>query len=444
MRSRSPLLHLLSIALCGAVSGNVHAQAPPEGSPPPSSGQTSSPSAFNPALSVVVDTLYANDSHAGGASDLIARVDESRAASAGANDPLSRGFNLREAELALSGAIDPYFDAWAILAVGPDGAAVEEAYIQTRRLPAGLTLKLGKFKSDLGYLNKQHPHQWDFTDQALPHALLLGGDLNETGLQLTWLPALPFYVLVGSEALQGTNEAIAAYAGSTPDQPLFKDHAGPRLVTGFIKVAPDLGASHALQIGISGAQAFVHQQTWQREDGDRPTDRQTPPPPADPQATPAWPMAESLEGKSRILGADLVYKYDSPRPYGRGDLTLQAEYLYRLKDLDVVGGVGGQRRFKQDGIYAQGRYGFASRWTAALRFDVFGLTNRLDQDAGLGESWGSSRRLTLALTFDPTEFSRLRLQAGRSDLEVEGARLRFNQIQLQCQVSLGAHGAHRF
>jgi hypothetical protein len=438
MSRRSFPLYLFVV---GALAAATTSRAAGDG---PGEGQTSSPSAFNPALSVIVDTVYANDNHAGEAFDLLGRVDESRTPAAGVVDPLSRGLNLREAELALSGAIDPYFDAWAILAVGPDGAAVEEAYVQTRRLPAGLTLKLGKLKSDLGYINKQHPHQWDFVDQALPYELLLDGGLNETGVQLTWLPALRFYALIGVEALQGTNQALASYLGPTAEQPLLKNQAGPRLLAGFVKIAPNLGASHALQIGISGAQAFVHQQTWQREDGDHPYDLQTPPPPAEPEATPRWPVTESLEGKSWLAEADIVYKYDSPRPYGKGDLTLQAEYLYRLKDLDVVGGVAGRRRFKQDGFYAQGRYGFASRWTAAMRFDVFGLTNRLDAGAEPGERWDSSSRLTLALTFDPTEFSRLRLQTERSELSVDSARVRFNQIQLQCQVSLGAHGAHRF
>ncbi len=435
MRTWTLFLSLATAAFLGAAP-STRAQEPPA-----SGGQTSSPSAFNPALSVIVDTVYANDNHAGAASALLDRVDASRSAAAAPGDSLAPGFNLREAEVALSGAIDPYFDAWAVIAVGPDGAAVEEAFVQTRRLPAGFTLKLGRFKSDIGYLNKQHSHQWDFTDQDLPHALLLGGGLNETGAQLTWLPTLPFYTLVGAEALQGTNEGLASYLGPVAEQPRFKSQAGPRLFTGFVKIAPDLGASHALQLGLSGARALVHQQTW-TGDQQRPllppaTDLGTPSP------DPPVPASESLAGKSSLLGADFVYKYDSPRPYGQGDLTLQAEYLYRLKDLRDVD-TASARRFKQDGFYAQARYGIVARWSAALRLDVFGLTNRLEASDGQGQRWDSSRRLTLALTFDPTEFSRLRVQAGRSDLVVDGARVRFNQVQVQCQVSLGAHGAHRF
>ncbi len=90
------------------------------------------------------------------------------------------------------------------MAVGEDGVELEEVYGQTRRLLPGMTLRFGKFLSGFGYANRQHPHQWDFVDQALPYALLTAGGLNDTGVRLTWLPKLPFYAQLGVEALQGS------------------------------------------------------------------------------------------------------------------------------------------------------------------------------------------------------------------------------------------------
>ena len=82
----------------------------------------------------------------------------------------SNGFNFREAEIAFSATVDPYFDASLYLAIDGDGNVdLEEGYFQTRNLPYGLKVKGGKFLSDFGYINKQHPHQWDFVDQNLAY-----------------------------------------------------------------------------------------------------------------------------------------------------------------------------------------------------------------------------------------------------------------------------------
>ena len=394
-----------------------------------SSNQVTSGSGFNPAISVIPDVLYYSDSASGDGLALLGRVDGFGSVHDHAEDhaghshglDLERGFNLREVEVAFSGAVDPYFDVWAILAVGPDGAEIEETFVQTRRLPGGLKLKLGKFYSDVGYLNKQHPHQWDFVDTALPYQLGLGGSLNETGLQLTWLPKMPFYALFGVEALQGANEAVSSFVGPTEEQPLYEDRAGPRLLTGFLKVAPDLGFNHALQVGAFGVRSLLHQQEWE---------------------------VSHLEGKTWLLGTDLVYKYDAPHLHGKGDLQAQAEYLYRVKDLaslaDPEAAPPARHRFVQDGLYAQVRYGFAPRFTAAVRFDVAGLVNRLERSGGESESWESSQRWSAAIAFNPTEFSRIRVQGERCSLVVGGERKSFNQVFVQVQVSLGVHGAHRF
>ena len=115
--------------------------------------------------------------------------------------------------------MDPYFDVWAILAVGDGEIEAEEVYVQTRKFLPGLQLRVGKFYSGVGYINRQHPHQWDFVDQALPYELLLGGSINEVGVQVTWLPYLPFYTLLGFEALQGENERCLRSSSARGEHP---------------------------------------------------------------------------------------------------------------------------------------------------------------------------------------------------------------------------------
>jgi hypothetical protein len=157
---------------------------------------------------------------------------------------------------------------------------------------------------------------------------------------------------------------------------------------------------------------------------------------------------EAFQGDARVLGLDFVWRYDSPRQYGRGDITLQAEYLRRVKDLSLVGRgeepAGGESRIStQDGFYAQAVYGFAPRFTVGLRYDSAGLTNRVEA-GGETEELDSSRRVSADLTFNPTEFSRLRVQYTRGDVATSGGREKYNQVYVQFQMSLGVHGAHRF
>jgi plasmid maintenance system antidote protein VapI len=387
-----------------------------------------SATAFNPAISIIPDINYYSDNRRGRAFRLTRQADGFAAPggdAAASTDP-SRGFNLREVEAAFAGAIDPYFDVWATFVVQGERIAAEEAYVQTRKFVPGLQLRVGRFLSGIGYINRQHPHQWDFFDQALPYEALLGGGLADTGVQATWLPALPIYTLLGFEALQGDNPRLANVAnGDFPNA--FVERPGPRVLTGFLRVSPNVGYSSALQLGGSFAHSRHHQEALE-QDG---------------------VLDEGFEGAAWLAGADVVWRYESGRAYGRGNATLQAEFLYRRMDLDQVWtngapvGGGAPRMARQDGFYVQGIYGFIERWTAGGRFDVIGLRNRLDGPSGLTEG-GATTRATVNVTFNPTEFSRIRAQYSHSRIRSSGEIERVHQLSLQFQMSLGAHGAHRF
>jgi hypothetical protein len=394
--------------------------------------QVSSGQSFNPAISVIPDIAYYNDDVGGDAFEIVDDIDrfggERVEGDSGGHGhgALERGFNLREMELAFSGAVDPYFDVWATLAVSEDGLEAEEVYVQTRKFLPGVQLRVGKFFSGVGHINKQHPHQWDFVDQALAMQTLFGGTLVDTGLQVTWLPPLPVYTLFGFEALQGTNERLS-YNAADDYADVFEEAPGPRLFTGFLKVSPDLGFAHALQGGVSAGRSRSHQEVVGGVDGT---------------------IEEALEGDTWFLGTDWVWRYDSAGQLGRGDLTVQGEYLYRKKDLAAVRSLGAIAMATpvvsaQDGLYAQAVYGIASRWTLAGRVDVIGLTNRVETGGTVTE-YDRTHRYTAALTFNPTEFSRLRVQYENGRARTDGRSVPFQQVFVQFQMSLGVHGAHRF
>jgi hypothetical protein len=74
---------------------------------------------------------------------------------------------------------------------------------------------------------------------------------------------------------------------------------------------------------------------------------------------------------------------------------------------------------------------------------VLGLTNKVS--GGRSESFGSSDRWTLDVTWSLSEFSQLRAQYAYNDILVtEDERERFNAFYMQFLMSLGSHGAHKF
>ena len=432
-------------------------------------GALSSGSAFNPQIAVILDGNYYHDGIGGAGSALVgAAYQPSQLAphthteeAVGAHEAHSHGaaengFNFREAELSFTATVDPYFDAALFLAIDGEGTVeLEEGWLQTRALPYGLRMKAGKFLSDFGYINKQHPHQWDFVDQNLPYLNLLGAHgLQDTGVQLTWLAPLPFYTLLGAELAQGDQERFGAVADA--DQRallaenagyLGEENEGPRLWTAFAKVAPDLPERHALQLGASYARNNQHQEVQGHTHAAPAADGQEHA--GDAHDHEAIVHYNGLAGYADIWGLDLVYKYDGTGAEGHRDFKFQTEYLRSTKDLSIRSSphpeaLGASRTFTSDGLYAQAVYGFAPKWTAGLRYDIFGMTNQVSGGA-TDQDFGSSDRWTLDITWNLSEFSRLRAQYAKNNTLVEpGERERFDAFYLQFLVSMGSHGAHTF
>jgi hypothetical protein len=420
----------------------------------PLTDQVGAGTAFNPAMSVIIDGAWYTDNVHGEAFEIIEEADgfamgHGHNGDGHGHGELERGFNLREVEFAFSATADPYFDAFVMFVIEGGDFELEEAFVTTRALPAGLQMKFGKFLSDIGYINKQHPHSWFFADRPLVNQLLFGDEgLQETGVQLSWLAPTDQYLRFGVEALQGETAGVANYLGDrapiNATERILEEAAGPRLFTGWAKFAPDLGFDHALQLGTTLGYASTFQNTVEHST-----------------------RYEDHEGTADFWGLDAVYKYTPGGSVGgQGAIQLQGEYYYRKRDIDrrdvyfachpagidcadpaaewQIGDVRNEQSFseKQDGYYVQALYGLAPRWNAGMRFEQVGLTNRTGR--GNGQEWDDSKRYSAVLNFMPTEFSRLRLQYTRGDIAVDGERETFNQVFLQYQVSIGVHGAHAF
>jgi len=414
---------------------------------------------FNPAISVILDGVYGNFSR---------EVESPPGFDDGHNHGHSHGhdhshgveegFQLREAEIAISGPVDPYFDMMVQLGVTESDIEIEEAYITTRALPAGFQIKAGKFLSDVGYINRQHIHDWDFVDQPWLREFMFGDEgLGDTGLQFSWLAPTLNYTRVGFEVLEGNNPGVANNIGEervsltsvevdtddSANRIRFRDYngledkTGPRLFTIFGNYAPDIGYEHAIQFGASAGHATSFQDQEFHSSG----------------------RLETWDGDTWFAGLDVVYKYNGAGVMGHGNITLQGEYLLRTKELNYVErefdstssfgapSVDRDLRFKQDALYVQGVYGFAPRWNTGLRLDAIGMTNQTF-DGGGPDDASTSFRYTGQVSYAPTEFSRIRAQIAYNDLheahDHDGHGHNAWQLMLQYNISLGEHGAHSF
>jgi hypothetical protein len=318
------------------------------------------------------------------------------------------GFNLRAAELFLFAPVDPYFNLYANLPVTEDGIELEEAYAVTTFLPAGLQAKGGKFKSNFSRLDAQHPHVWDFFDIALPYRAFLGDEAlgGEKGVQLTWLPALPVYVQFGAEALQGENDLMFG-----------KDAAnGPHAFSFFAKSSFEPTEDSTLYFGPSALFGKTKSSSIVSD--------------------------AEVDGFSALFGMEAVWKW---KPTSRQGLTLQGEYLFLLQNGDLTDAATASvdpLRRRQDGFYVQGIYQL-DRWRFGARYDMlepFADTFKLaDVQQDLGSTpW----RVTGAVEFNPSEFTRIRLQYSHDRSGRDGRSN--DQGILQFIFGIGAHAAHTF
>jgi uncharacterized coiled-coil protein SlyX len=322
----------------------------------------------------------------------------------------TKGFNLDSVELGFYAPVDPYFNLYATIPITENGIEVEEAYFVTTSLPYGFQIKGGKFKSGFGRINGQHSHVWDFQDLPLPYrAFIAGESIEEIGGQINYLPPLPFYTLLGVEVLQGNNEMLFG-----PDA-----RSGPHAFTAFAKASFDISDNSTLLIGQSVISGSTLTNTIAND--------------------------TEFKGISTLYDTEVTYKW---RPSRNQSLTLQSEYLYRYQNGDLtdnsvpeVTTVSSLKR-PQDGLYVQGIYQM-NRWRVGARYDILGIFKDDYILSGTNQDFGPRPwRASGMLEFNPTEFSRIRLQYNYDKSARNGVA---NQEWfLQFIMGIGAHGAHPF
>lgn len=360
---------------------------------------------------------------------------------------IPRGFSIGETELAVSGAVDNLFraDARFVLEQTGNTTAVrtEEVFAETLGLPWGTKIKAGKYWSSVGYLNDKHPHEWDFVDLPLVYQSVFGGQLNETGAQLSWIaPTDNLLFKLGGEIAQGSTAYGQNFNGNY-------NQNKPRLGTVFAKTGGDVGESHSWQGGVS----FVRSTTGSGSAANQATYTLT-------NSNPITgnPQQTNFSGSNSVWIADFVYRW---APFGNPtnqNLKLQGEMFWNRQsgsmtsNFDCAGDAqclqGTNFTQNQQGFYAQSVYQFMPKWRTAYRYDrvfngtnTYGLPSSTLTGSQLQSGW-SPYRNTVMLDWSNSEYSLIRLQLARDN--AFGPGLYNTQLFLQYIMSLGAHGAHKY
>lgn len=373
------------------------APAPAPAPPPADTSSGSSGNAFNPAISVVLDGQFAHHSLD---TDAYAR---SGFPLVGEGEPSQQGLAIGESEVSFAANVDDKFYGQLSLAAesedGEDSVGIEEAYIDTTALPAGWSVRAGRFFSNIGYLNSHHTHTDKFPDRPLAYQAFLGNQYGDDGVQVRWVAPTDTYLEFSGEALRGN--AFPAEGAS---------HDGVGAYTLAAHAGGDVGDESSWLAGISLLDADVR-------DGE-----------------------DGFSGDEQLWIADFTWKWAPGGNTKDGGIQVRSEYFHESRDGAFVDPEGVLEPATWDGsregLYVEGVYRINRQWETGYRYDKLSAGD----DTPLASGFDPYRHGVM-LTWLNSEFSLLRLllsydRPNDSDTD--------RSLTLQYQVSFGAHGAHKF
>ena len=329
----------------------------------PRAGPASS-KVFNPDIAVIGDVLGAAGTN---------RIE---------NSP---GLEMHEAEASFQAVVDPYAKADFFIAVGPDGAELEEGFITFNQLPGRLLVKAGKMRANFGKVNTQHNHTLQWADRPLVTRNLVGGEegLSDAGVSVSRLILNPYFFLEATGEIFGGRSEL--FEGSE------RSHVS---YVGRLRGYRDLTEGTNLDIGTSIAYGHTA-------------------------------VGEDTTG--RLFGVDATFRYRPLRRAIYQRLQARTELVWSRQGLpDDFGDVHGF------GFYGSGEYQFARRWIGGVR---------LDRSARALDRFSVDKGAALTMTYWPSEFSQVRAEYRRTRY---AERVTANELLFQFLFSIGAHGAHVF
>ncbi|RME04695.1 MAG: hypothetical protein D6805_02120 [Planctomycetota bacterium] len=313
-------------------------------------------------------------------------------------EQISRRFSLREAEGDFRADVDPYAKGVLIVSLGEETpnqytVDIEEGYITFESLPWNFRAKIGKFRPDIGILNKLHLHDVPQFNYPLPIQRFLGEEgLSTAGAALMWLfPYAPWDFSL--QVLNVDQESAFPYpqrkngklSASSYPSIFFRN----KLQESFLE-------NYELQMGMTYGFGY----------GDK-----------------------KNRLKNQIFGMDFFFRW---RPLKRGtyrSFVIQTEFFYVERE-----------RFQQDGgnIYSIGLYSFIQY---QINRNIY-LGGRYDFSHDLEDSKNREYKLSGYVSYYTTEFLRLRL--GYEYHHLNRQRPDIHSIFFQITFVFGSHPAEPY
>jgi hypothetical protein len=298
---------------------------------------------------------------------------------------------MHESEASFQAIVDPYARADFFFSFGENGVELEEGYITFPALPGGLLVKAGKMRAAYGKVNTLHNHVLPWIDRPLMTTNLVGGEdgLDDAGVSVARLIPNPWIFL------EATGQV---YRGDSSD--VFRSSQRSFVsYVGHLRGYQDITESTNIDLGFSYARGHNDAGVVEGFDFGR--------------------------FRTTLLGGDGTIRW---RPLKRSiyrSFVGRTEFTWSRR-----GQFGGAQSAL--GYYFSGDYQFARRWYAGVRID----RSQQARDALLVDTGQSA-----ILTYWPSEFSQIRAQYRRTDYAVGPTA---NELLMQLQFAIGAHGAHPF
>ena len=331
-------------------------------------------------------------------------------ATTGQNHVLSAPvMEMHESELGVQAIIDPYARGDFFLSFGEEGVNLEEGFITFTALPGGIVAKAGKMRSAFGKVNTLHSHVLPWIDRPVVSGNLVGGEdgIDDAGFSVTRILPAPKGLF-----LEGTGQL---FRGDSSD--VFKSSQRSDVsVVGQLRGYGDISESTNLDLGVSYARGHND-------------------------------LGSAFT--TSLYGIDATLRYKPLRRAIYKSFVGRGEFIWSQRQQPVgsaclpgtcPSGIAPnfQRAF---GFYTSADYQFARRWFLGGRLDRSGRA----RDARITDD-GTS----IVLTYWPSEFAQVRGQyrftrygAPFSTATLPGKE-DANELLMQLQFSLGAHGAHPF
>jgi hypothetical protein len=283
----------------------------------------------------------------------------------------------REFEFAFQSALDPFSTTKIFMTFEDEEVGIEEGYLYWTGLPGRLRLDVGKYRQQVGDLNRWHLHALPETEYPLVYQRFFGED-GFSGVGLSLYTALPF-------SLAGATHEVWVQATTAESEGMLASGHQPVLL-GRLQNFWQLTRSTYAQIGFTGLGG-------NNDDADL---------------------------RSRLLGLDFRLTYRPPEAGTRRDITFRAEG-YRLHATEL--GTTTNRY----GTFLDLQARTSRRWVFGARYDW------VEAPRGLEDTeW----RITPNLTWWQSEFVFLRLEGEHRHSDLEGSR---NLLSLQAVWAMGPH-----